>query len=949
MSQSELIAAEIVDDPLAKALYKIAQTAKLKNILEIGSSSGEGSTRHLVNGIMENPDKPRLFCLEANKQRFAALQERYRGNEQVICFNMASVGLEETETEDEIIVWHKNHPFYSTVSNLLQWRDEERRYIQENQIPCHAIQHIKQTFGIEEFDAVLIDGSEFTGRAELEEVYGARYLFLDDILGVKNDANLMRLLNDFSYRLIEGNEKVRHGYAIFEKAPQELPIEFFTIVLNGMPYLSQQLETFSKLKVPWRWHIIEGVAKLTHDTGWSLRNGAQIPDDFHNNGLSKDGTTEWIDSSVESHPGQILVYRKGDGEFWDGKIEMVRAPLVNLLQECLLWQVDADELWSVEQAERVQQMFFNDSRRSAAYFFCDYFVGPDLVSISPHSYANNLNQDWLRVWRFRPGMTWASHEPPLLVEQAISGEISDVSKTFPFTHYETARENLIFQHKAYVLEEQILFKEKYYGYKGAVEAWHRLQKQTEFPVRLGNYFTWVSDNTQVDRYPEKTLSSFFRQQREEAKQAHLESVEECDQRKVVIDGVFYQFNPTSGISRVWTCLLNRWAHTPFGRRLVVIDREYSAPRVDGIRYVPMQGHDYSILAYDQKRVEAICRLYEACLFISTYYSCPLNTPSLMVAYDFIPERFLRSKMTEEAMWGEKLLAVQRASAFICISESTQQDLFSFYPFTQYKPVRFAHLASDYSRKSPSEQAEFRWKYKIQRPFWLLVGARRSYKNADLFFAAIRKFSSCWGFDIVCTGARDLEVFDGLDLNIHKLHLGDHELQCAYSAAEALVYPSVCEGFGLPILEAMSCGCPVITCNNSSIPEVAGEAALYVDPKVSDELVEAMRRIQLNSVREKLIESGYQMAGKFNWEATARQYEEFITVVATSLKWDPSGPIVIESSENQTSLGDFLTLDNMFHRGPLNLEEGRKLIEKLEREVGTIPRLNYFKRLLKMSR
>lgn len=938
---------EIVDDPLAKALYRIGKNHGIKNILEIGSSNGEGSTRHLVNAVTENPDKPRLFCLEVIKERFDVLREHYRNHEQVICLNMASVGIEDYPSELEVFEWYKSRPSYHiTIPVVLEWYRQERQYLQEKQTPTHAIRYIKQTYNIQTFDVVLIDGSEFTGAAELAEVYGAKYIFLDDINIFKNGKNFQTLLDDSSYRLVDSSETVRQGYAIFERASRELPIEFFTIVLNGMPYLPQQLETFNGLKIPWRWHIIEGVTTLAHDTAWSLKNGAKVPDEFHTNGLSKDGTTEWIDSVAEKQPEQVLVYRKKGGAFWDGKIEMVRAPLGNLLKECLLWQVDADELWTVEQIEKLQQMFFNDSRRSAAYFFCDYFVAPNLVSISPHSYANNLHQDWLRAWHYRPGMNWASHEPPLLIERLVTGKFTDVAKVFPFTHYDTASENLIFRHKAYVLEEEILFKEKYYGYQGAVDSWKRLQEQTQFPVRLGDYFPWVSDNTKVDRYPEHALSSFFRRQREEATQLFNGAVEGNDQQRIIIDGVFYQFNPASGIVRLWTSLLKRWAHTPFGNRLVVIDRENSAPRIDGISYLPLQAHDYSNLGNDQKRVEAICQFHQAGLFISTYYSRPVKTPSLLMAYDFIPERFLQTGNKVEPMWEEKTLAAQRASAFLCISENTQYDLFKYYPWAQLKPVGFAHLASDYSRRSTAEQSEFRCKYKIHRPFWLLVGARRTYKNADLFFAALRQFSSRRGYDIVCTASRELEVFEGTDINVHKLTLDDHEMQCAYSAAEALVYPSLYEGFGLPILEAMSCGCPVITCKNSSIPEVAGEAALYVGSHEPDELAEAMGRVQMVSVRDKLVEAGYQQAAKFNWESTARQCEEFISMVVSSLKWDHIAPIRVEDLQHQVFLRGCATLDNLFRQSPLNYRIAEKLIEKLESEFGAISRLTYFKRLLR---
>jgi hypothetical protein len=102
-----------------------------------------------------------------------------------------------------------------------------------------------------------------------------------------------------------------------------------------------------------------------------------------------------------------------------------------------------------------------------------------------------------------------------------------------------------------------------------------------------------------------------------------------------------------------------------------------------------------------------------------------------------------------------------------------------------------------------------------------------------------------------------------------LHLSDQELRAAYSGSVALVYPSIYEGFGLPILEAIACGCPVITCPNASIPEVAGEAALYVKDNDVEELVNALCEIQKPRVRQSLISAGLEQAKKFSWSKMAQ--------------------------------------------------------------------------------
>jgi len=275
-----------------------------------------------------------------------------------------------------------------------------------------------------------------------------------------------------------------------------LPIHFLTIVLNGEPFLRYHIDIFRRLPFPWHWHIVEGVAELKHDTSWSVATGGHIAANFHSAGKSIDGTTEYLDGLQEQFPDQVTLYRKPDGVFWDGKKEMVNAPLRNIREECLLWQVDADELWTAEQIATSRQLFLQHPEKTAAYYWCRYFVGERLVVSTRRCYSQNPRVEWLRTWRFRPGMSWSSHEPPRLVGS--EGGPLHVGAINPFTHAETEAAGLVFQHFAYVTAEQLRFKEQYYGYRGALARWVDLQQQTEFPRLLRPHFTWVKDQAEVD-------------------------------------------------------------------------------------------------------------------------------------------------------------------------------------------------------------------------------------------------------------------------------------------------------------------------------------------------------------------------------------------------------------------------------------------------------------------
>ena len=277
-----------------------------------------------------------------------------------------------------------------------------------------------------------------------------------------------------------------------------LPIHFFTIVLNGEPFIRYHERMLSQLPISWHWHIMEGVAALKHDTAWSVAMGGHITDDIHRRGRSKDGTSEYLDDLALRFPNNITLYRKPPDEFWDGKREMVNAPLGQIKNDCILWQLDSDEIWTAGQILAVHQMFMHNPDRTAAWFWCWYFVGPEKVISTRHGYAQNPRQEWLRTWRFRPNDYWAAHEPPILLRNLEGhSESIDVAKIAPFTHDEMEAVGAVFQHFAYATEAQLSFKEDYYGYKNALTQWRKLQRKAGSGF-LSDYFAWVHDNTMFD-------------------------------------------------------------------------------------------------------------------------------------------------------------------------------------------------------------------------------------------------------------------------------------------------------------------------------------------------------------------------------------------------------------------------------------------------------------------
>jgi glycosyltransferase involved in cell wall biosynthesis len=342
--------------------------------------------------------------------------------------------------------------------------------------------------------------------------------------------------------------------------------------------------------------------------------------------------------------------------------------------------------------------------------------------------------------------------------------------------------------------------------------------------------------------------------------------------RIIIDGVFFQLYQT-GIARVWKSLLEEWGKTTFSKHIIVVNRGGTAPKIPGIRSRPALLYDVNDLESDRAMLQQVCDEENADLFISTYYTTPISTPSVFMVYDMIPENL--GWDTEHPNWRGKHHAIQYASAYTAISENTARDLVRFFPDISLERVTVSYcgVSSNFFPANPDEIHQFKTKYGISKPYFLLVGPGFGYKNSTLFFKAFSQLYSKQGFEIVCTGGGFLldaqwrECTSGS--SVHMLQLNDKELRSAYSGAVALVYPSKLEGFGLPILEAMTCGCPVVTCPNASIPEVAGEAALYVNDEDVEGLANALCEVQKPLVRQSLITTGLEQTKKFSWSKMAK--------------------------------------------------------------------------------
>jgi glycosyltransferase involved in cell wall biosynthesis len=248
-----------------------------------------------------------------------------------------------------------------------------------------------------------------------------------------------------------------------------------------------------------------------------------------------------------------------------------------------------------------------------------------------------------------------------------------------------------------------------------------------------------------------------------------------------------------------------------------------------------------------------------------------SKPFVVTFYDMIHEKFedqFSNLKQDKTTYNNKKLLLEHSSRIIAISETTKKDIIEIFNVDEAK-VDVVYLGN--SLKNPVDSVKI-----IEYDYILFVGNRGGYKNFELFMTSIADLLKSHAIRLVCAGGGDFTidemlVIKKLDLELFvefKKIVNDSVLANFYRFALFFAFPSLYEGFGIPVLESFACDCPALLSNGGSLPEVGGDSAAYFDPADSQSIYTSVSNlINTKSLRQTLKEKGAIRLKEFSWDRT----------------------------------------------------------------------------------
>ena len=261
----------------------------------------------------------------------------------------------------------------------------------------------------------------------------------------------------------------------------------------------------------------------------------------------------------------------------------------------------------------------------------------------------------------------------------------------------------------------------------------------------------------------------------------------------------------------------------------------------------------------------------------TYFDLPRlpeNCKVVITIHDMINELYPEMFAVDDPQCTWKKKAVKRADGVVCVSENTLKDLKKFIDLKNTETCVIYH-GNSFADVEPISLT-------LDKPYFLYVGSRFiAYKNFYCVLETLAHKEIGNNVSLVCFGGGDLKFQElkliekfGLSERVLQVSGSDELLAAYYKNASALIYPSTYEGFGLPPLEAMGFGCPVVVSSAPPMPEIVENAGLYFNPNSSDELAGCLKSVLSKKIRKRLSDLGVQQSRKFQWNNKADQLTAF---------------------------------------------------------------------------
>jgi glycosyltransferase involved in cell wall biosynthesis len=342
--------------------------------------------------------------------------------------------------------------------------------------------------------------------------------------------------------------------------------------------------------------------------------------------------------------------------------------------------------------------------------------------------------------------------------------------------------------------------------------------------------------------------------------------------KIVFDSLVFALHKFGGVTTYWNEFIKRFRNDSFNIAILTvpagkyINKEFADLDKSKIQLIPEKSLPLQLLRNISPKVAAV---QEKFIFHSNYLrvSSSSNAINIVTVHDFTHQFFVKGPK-QLLNYYQKKKAITKSDGIVCISQNTLKDLYHFFPEAKQKAVAVIYngCSEVYLQKTRGESI-----VNTPRPYILFVGARGNYKNFDFVLKVLAKTS----YDLVAAGSKFTEEEEQIIAQYSGRvtllsNVSDEKLKALYQHAHAFIYPSLYEGFGIPVLEAMNCGCPVIAFNNSSIPEIMGDSPLLLKNDDLKGTLEILSKLETASYRESILSIQYQQADKFSW---GKAYEE----------------------------------------------------------------------------